>query len=213
MRHLGRTALLMVRRGEAAVLWEQLKLRIHSDRTSLVLRCELEKLPPPPACKIPLTVRKLEERDIPIIVRERPRRLGVLLEDVPTCYVGETEEGHLAYMQWAVLSQNWPRFKPFFSGSLFRPLYPDEVLLEFAYTFEAFRGMGVMGAAMRAITAQYQAFRYAYTYVLADNIPSLKGCKNAGYRPYVERREFYRRMRMSEEFSELPLDARYSFEE
>jgi hypothetical protein len=140
----------------------------------------------------------------------------LILEKIPTCYVAVTKDGQLVYMNWAVLSTDWKRFSPYFAGSLHRELASDECVFEFAYTFEAFRGLGVMGAALAEIIGQlvkeHPQLKWGYTYVLDDNVASLKGCRNAGFRPYMERKEHWRAMNMRQEFFALNSRSRFSFE-
>src|SRR5438132_8205258 len=98
-----KTTLLMIRRGETREILRELAARIHSDEASFVLRRDLSlPLTPRPAAKIPVRVRPLEPRDLPQIVAERPRRLPVLQERIPTCYVATAEDGSICYMQWLV---------------------------------------------------------------------------------------------------------------
>jgi RimJ/RimL family protein N-acetyltransferase len=56
-------------------------------------------------------------------------------------------------------------------------------MLEFAYTFTPFRGLGIMGDAMRRLlqVAADDGHRSAITYVRDDNIPSLRGCQKVGF--------------------------------
>jgi hypothetical protein len=97
------------------------------------------------------------------------------------------------------------RFRPFFDGEL-RNLRKDEVLLEFAYTFELFRGQKIMPAAMAAIAEKglLSGARYAVTYVQKDNIAALKGCAAAGFSPFMIRNERWRIFSFKESFSSLP---------
>jgi len=96
----------------------------------------------------------MELDDFPSIVAERPRRLPVLLDNIPGGYVAVTEAGELAFMIWLIFSREWPRFERHFKGEIAAPLKADECMLEFAYTFEKFRGRGVMGAAMIMIAEE-----------------------------------------------------------
>jgi len=86
------------------------------------------------------------------------------------------------YVQWLItppdkrlLDQHDPGYWP--------PLKDDEVLLEFAYTFTPFRGLGVMTDAMGQLLRVGAALgaKSALTYVLSDNIPSLRGCAKVGF--------------------------------
>jgi hypothetical protein len=159
------------------------------------------------SAKIPLKLRLIEDDDLPTIKRDRPRRLPLLLEKVPTCYVAFTNDDQPAYMNWVVFASDWKGFSPYFAGRMHKELEPDECLFEFAYTFEKFRGLGVMGAALRMIVdrivGERPLVRWGYTYILDNNIPSIKGCRNAGFKPYMQRREHWRAMRMWQTFSSL----------
>jgi hypothetical protein len=58
-----------------------------------------------------------------------------------------------------------------------------EVLLEGAYTFRAFRGIGAMADGMGQLLriARDEGHEAAITYVGADNVPSLRGCARVGF--------------------------------
>ena len=210
-----KTTLLMIRRGETREILRELAARIHSDDASYVLRRDLSRpLTPRPAAKIPINVRPLEQHDLPQIVAERPRRLPVLQASIPTCYVATAEDGAVCYMQWLVTADQQRRLRPHFKGEL-AGYNNDTVLLEFAYTFERFRGRGIMAAAMAEIAEQGLPLgaRWALTYVKTDNIASLKGCANAGFRPYMIRTETWRGFRLHQTFQTLEPGTRYPFEE
>jgi RimJ/RimL family protein N-acetyltransferase len=92
-------------------------------------------------------------------------------------------------------------------------LAPDEMLLEGAFTLEAFRGQRIMPEAMSKIAEKGMDFeaRRIYTFVGADNIPSLKGCKRSGFIPYSIRTDRWRLFRRSLEFAKLPAGTPYPF--
>ena len=46
--------------------------------------------------------------------------------------------------------------------------------------------------------------RWVVTFVGADNVASLKGCRKAGFSPYVERRESWRLFRRRVRCTPLP---------
>jgi GNAT superfamily N-acetyltransferase len=209
-----RTLGLVVRRGETRDIVRELTRRIHSDEVSYILRRDLampltRRLTP----KIPITVRPLAPGDVPMILEERPRRLPALSANIPTCYVAVTDDGSICYMQWLVGAEHQDRIRPFFKGEL-RVFHSDTVLLEFAYTFQRFRGLGIMAAAMAQIAERGGELgaRWAITYVQSDNVASLKGCSNAGFRPYMRRYERWRGMRLTERFEALPSGFKYPFE-
>jgi hypothetical protein len=205
MKHLLPMAAAMLESGEGTVLVKQLLTRLYANQRSLILRCDMRAPHTTPVSKIPLYVRTVSVVDLPAIVKERPRRLPVLLEAIPTCYLVVTDEEEPAYMQWVVLRAEWPRFKPYFAGDLHKELEEDECVFEFAYTFQKFRGLGVMGAGLSMIAKQalseHPQLKWGYTYVLDTNVPSLKGCHNAGFFPYMQREERWRAMSMKQEFS------------
>jgi RimJ/RimL family protein N-acetyltransferase len=74
-------------------------------------------------------------------------------------------------------------------------LQPHEALMENAYTPANYRGLGIMSAAMARIAeraADIGASR-VITFVDEHNIPSLKGCQRAGFKPHL----LHHRMQMA----------------
>ena len=197
--------LLVVRGGKFAKLARELVKRVFSNSESYLLRRDLTVPFHAKAPKQPIEVRPISDSDIPAILSARPGRLLILKANIPTCYLGITENGQISYMQWLIGQGDLDRFRPFFDGEL-RNLRKDEVLLEFAYTFEQFRGQKIMPAAMAAIAEKglLTGARYAVTYVQKDNIAALKGCAAAGFSPYMIRNERWRIFSFKESFSNLP---------
>lgn len=217
MSYLIRTVTSMIKRGESGALIKELCNRIYSEDVSMVLRRDLRDRSHRPRAKIPLSLRRLAPEDVPIILKERPRRLPVLMDDIPTCFVAVTDSGELAYMQWLIFETEWQRFKPHFKGHIHAPLRQNECLFEFAYTFEKFRGLGVMSVALVLIAEEAVRLRpwtrYAYNFVRQGNLPSLKGCRNAGFRPYARREEHWRALGLRQSFFRLEPGSLFSFEE
>ena len=197
--------LLVVRSGKIAKLARELVKRVFSNSESYLLRRDLTVPFQAQAPKQPIEVRPISDSDIPAILSARPGRLLILKANIPTCYLGVTDRGEISYMQWLIGQGDLDRFRPFFDGEL-RNLRKDEVLLEFAYTFEQFRGQKIMPAAMAAIAEKglLTGARYAVTYVQKDNIAALKGCASAGFAPYMIRNERWRIFSFKESFSNLP---------
>ena len=209
-----RTILLIVKGGETKEIIKEAWRRLHSNGASFILRRDLSEPLPPPVAKLAITVRPARDSDLPLILKERPRRYSVLRANIPTCYIAESPDGQLCYMQWLIAPAEQVRFRSYFSGE-FKDLRDDEVLLEFAYTFEKFRGQGVMAAAMAKIAEQNisRGARWALTFVRDDNLASLKGCKNAGFRPYMYRTEKWRLFHLKQSFKLLPEGSLYPFEQ
>jgi hypothetical protein len=87
-----------------------------------------------------------------------------------------------AYAQWLIRPEDQDRLHHHAPGRYDR-LEADEVLLEGAFTFAAFRRMGVMADGMSQLLriAAAEGATSAITYVAIDNMPSLRGCSNVGF--------------------------------
>lgn len=209
-----KTLLLMLLRGENTEILRELMNRLYSDQASYILRRDLaQPLVPRPRSKIPIRIRPMEPGDIPAIVAERPRRLPAIRAKIPTCYVAVADDGSICYMQWLVQADQQDLLRPYFKGQL-AGYGKNTVLLEFAYTFARFRGRGIMAAAMAEISERATALgaRWAITYVKNDNVASLKGCANAGFRPYMIRTERWRGFHLRQCFRRAETGASYPFE-
>jgi RimJ/RimL family protein N-acetyltransferase len=116
-------------------------------------------------------------------------------------------------MQWLIPSSENDKIQAFYRD-IFPRLKEDEALLEGAYTADDFRGQGVMASAMAQIAerASDLGARKVITFVSERHIASLKGCKRAGFVPYVMRREKYRLFRHRVTFTSLPEGAPYPFD-
>jgi hypothetical protein len=212
--HLLRTVPLLLVNGEWAEVGKEFCGRVYSDRQSYLLRRDNSLVFSPPRAKIPIIVRPLRPEDIPTVARERPIRLSAMESGLSTCYLATTSDGEICYMQWLIDSSQNELIAREFSG-LCPPLGSDEMLLEWAYTFMKFRGLGIMADAMSQISEKGAAAgaRWLYTYVALDNIASLRGCRSAGYRPYQIRTERWRLFKHTEASEQLESGARYSFEQ
>ncbi len=199
-RDLGR----LVLDGNASKAWWALAYRAYSDSTSIGLRRDLTILFEGPQAKIPITVRPLRPDDDLSALDPAPGlsadeafwRLGqrrLLESGLRTCYVAIAPERKPCYMQWVIPASENERLRTVF-GNLYPVLQPDEALLEGAYTPEAYRGKGIMGAAMAEVAtrAAEHGARWVITFVDAQNEASLKGCLRAGFAPYLKRQEKFR---------------------
>ena len=146
-------------------------------------------------------------------VEERLMRILLLQSKIPTCYVAVTPDGRPCYMQWLIGPSENDQVKKFFVDR-FPSLVPDVALLEFALTLEAYRGQGIMPCAMAQIAKQAADLgaRWVITFVMDDNIPSLKGCKRAGFVPYLTRRERWQLFHRRITFTPLPPGSPYPFD-
>ncbi len=218
-------ALFLLRKGQAPILIREVFRRLYSTEHSFGLRRDLEVPFETPAAKIDLEIRPLVKEDIHELLddyddevdaeamKERARRKLFLREEVPTCYVAVAEGGHPAYMQWLMGPDQNDAIQSYFSDG-FPILKDDEALLEFAFSHERYRGMRVMQHAMAEIAIKGRGLgaRFVLTFVGENNIPSLKGCKRAGFFPYLTRIDRWRFFHHSAEFEVLPIDTPYSFD-
>lgn len=180
------------RRLGGRVVAKELRHRLLSRTPSFGLRCDLTSLPPLKEGAVPLTVEPcLDEfegftdelsRTIGADYGRALRRRRLHEMGVRTLHVARNQDHEPVYVQWLVSAADraeldraaidyWP------------PLPPNEVLLEFAYTFTPFRGMGAMGDGMGRLLriAADQGATAAHTYVTPDNVPSLRGCAKVGF--------------------------------
>jgi hypothetical protein len=210
---LRRTLPLLIAKGETLNVARKLGGRIYSEKTWYLLRRDpgTPFIAPPP--RIPIRVRPVEKSDYPSIIAEHPARLPALEAGLATCYVAETSDGDICYMQWLIDSDQNNLIMTNFRG-MCPPLKNGEMMLEWAYTFKKYRGFGIMAPAMSAISEQGAArgATSLITFVEHDNIPSLKGCRSAGYRPYKIRRDRWRLFHKTEQYNSLGPNAKYPFE-
>jgi GNAT superfamily N-acetyltransferase len=200
----------MIANGQTTTVLKLALERIYSSRTDLLLRRDLSvACASRPALKIPLRLRELRESDIPRLAKCVPDRLPGL-KQLRTCYLAVSEDDDICYMQWLIdSSQN--HLRPRRVGLVLRP---DEMLLEWAYTFEKYRGLGIMSYVMSELAASAKSMgaRWLLTIVEENNLASLKGCRNAGFRPFKVREERWRALRKVQNYGLLASDAHYSFE-
>lgn len=210
--------------GHAGEALRPLRARLHSRSLSYGLRRDLSIPFPTPPAKIEVDVRPLAPQDDLSFLNSEPglpsdvtwTRLGqrrLVEARLPTCWVAIAADGKPSYMQWLIASKDNPRIRAQW-GNLFPELGPDEALLEGAYTPEAHRGQGIMPHAMGRIAeaAKNLGARYVITFVADHNTASLKGCKKAGFSPYVERRLSWLLFRRRVVSTPLPAGTPYPFE-
>jgi GNAT superfamily N-acetyltransferase len=216
LRHLRTTAQLL-RAGEWRDVWQSARAFVSSDTQSFGLRRDVTVPFPAPDAAIPLTVRPLQPGDVSTLfgtgnrdlsgeaLRERTIRQRMVEANLATCYVAVTADGQPCYVQWLIGPRENEKIRAIF-GDRFPPLAADEMLLEGAFTLEEWRGKGIMAAAMARIAerAVAEGARWVITFVGAGNIPSLKGCKKAGFTPYLERTDSVRFFRHRSRFAPVP---------
>ena len=220
-----RRLLSLLRAGQFGTILEKLRDRIYTNATAFCLRRDLTVPFEAPAAKIQITVQPIQEADAmrlfdpsapgvhPDEILDRTGRMDLFREGIPTCYAAITPDGSPCYAQWLMSSADNTRVQRFFRG-LFPVLAPDEALLEGAFTPESYRGLGIMARAMALIAEKARDFgaRYVITFVGEDNLPSLKGCKRAGFVPHLMRKTEWRFFRGHVTFIPLPAGTPYPFD-
>jgi len=199
---LVQTACQLLAEGRIDDVSKRVARRLWSRSTAYGLRRDLEVPVALPTAKIPIEIRKLIDSDIPALLRDLPDvdadtrweirlRHAHLKSGIPQCYVAVDQRTDTpCYFQWLMGATHNREIQTFFHGT-FPMLRTNEALLENAYTPVQCRGMGIMAAATARIAERALDIgaRYVITFVDQHNVPSLKGCKKAGFAPYVERHE------------------------
>ncbi len=122
----------------------------------------------------------VRDRDvIEVLLRIESCEVGV-----ETLYVHRDDANQPAYAQWLITPATQDSLHAHAPGRYDR-LGADEGLLEGAYTFVGFRGRRLMAEGMSQLldVAHETGLRTVYTYVGADNVPSLRGCARVGFTP------------------------------
>ncbi len=190
---VGSAALLATLRGKiTGRLALGLSLRVDRYGLKRDLNVPVER----PSAKIPISVRSARAVDLdrllspampldPVERRELHARRSFAEKVGGGAYVAIDERtGVPCYVQWLLGPSQNPVIA---SLGGFPALSEGEALLEDAYTPPSHRGLGIMSAAM-ALIAEHGAdigARHVITFVGVDNIASLKGCKRAGFDPYL----------------------------
>lgn len=111
-------------------------------------------------------------------------------------YVAADGDGRPIYAQWLIRPRDRAALYEHSPGR-YAELGEKDVLVEGAYTFVRFRGLGAMrdGMAKLLQLAADEGMVKAFTYVEVHNIPSLRGCAEVGFVPH-HMRDSVRRLGM-----------------
>ena len=194
-------------------VYRSTRYRVGSEQRAYGLRRDLDAPHTTPEALIPITVRRIRDEDVPAVLEpvesmsleekwDRNQRLRLLESGVGAPYVAVTGDDVPCYVQWLFGSADNDFLRQHFNGT-FPVLDADTALLEGAYTPTAFRGQRIMSAAMSLIAERGRDLgaRYVVTFVSTDNVPSLKGCKRAGFDVHLERLVRWRLLRSTVTFT------------
>lgn len=186
-------------RGPPAELWTRVVGRLHlglyAEQKRYGLGRDLAVPIERPNANIPITVRPLERRDLPALfshevaeddLAERLEiawRHAFIEKGARGGFVAiDSRNDTPCYVQWLFGARD-NDFIEKLGG--FPALAVHEALLENAYTPAAYRGFGIMAAAMALIAERAADFgaTHVLTFVADRNIASLKGSQRAGFHP------------------------------
>lgn len=208
-----------LRPGIRGQLMQRLRTRLWSDDSAIGFRRDLHQPFEAPDARFPLVIRRLTAVEAPAILGdddpgldvlerwERTARLRLWSSGFGRCHAAITPDGRPCFVQWIFSPADNDRLRAYFGGA-FPALAPGEALLEGAFTPAAFRGQGVMPAAMAriALEAETLGARYVHTFVGTGNMPSLKGCIRAGFPAWQWREQRWRLLFRRHSFGPLPAD-------
>jgi len=170
----------------------------YDSQVSIGLRRDLSVAVSAPEARIAVSLRPFRQEDLPLLFpaggdasarselvdvewRLRATAYGALPS---RCFVAVDERsGCPCHIQW--LTERGYSEAVRRAGAL-PALADDEAMLENAFTPVAYRGLGVMAAAINLIAERASALgkRYLLAFVDADNHASLKGVERAGLTPW-----------------------------
>ena len=207
--------LLFLSNFRLGIFIKELQRRFYSEEESYGIRFDLTirlKIPKP---KIPLTLRKLCKGDIQkLFCKEKPlsddelmarlRRLLFLRACIPTCFVAVTNDVPCLIV-WQFTSAENKKIQSYFTGGL-SWLKSDEVLFEFIYAAEDYRGLQVMHWAQSKLfkLAAENGYNSAIVFVQKNKTSSLKGCKRIGFKPFLIKISYWRYFRRTVIFKSIP---------
>jgi RimJ/RimL family protein N-acetyltransferase len=194
-----RFAVLLLRVGGPIPVLLQLKRQLYSRGTFLGLEKYLEldgiRIP----CGVEYTLSLASDDDMNEILErakhesrqsahELVQRKWFYDAGFRNCYVARAvDTGEPCYIQWMISLADGEVLARRFAKR-FPKLEEHEVLLENAYTFEKYRGKRLMPSVelRLAEVAREKGFKRMITYVLDDNVASLKGCERAGFKVFEQ---------------------------
>lgn len=172
---------------------QALRERAWSESLSFGLACDLSDVRPARTPKIEVVMEPTTPHGFAGFAEELGRvsgdnyievnqRAQLCQAGVGGLHLATDSDGRPIYAQWLIDHGGQSALHGASRGQ-FPNLAQNETLVEGAYTFVDFRKMGAMAEGMRQLLAKAAVAGAArcYTYVAVDNVPSLRGCANAGF--------------------------------
>ena len=159
-----------------------------------VLHMNLSTLGPAKRLRLLYGIRRISPDDLRILThglkaldlesrKEVGSRLLFYRAGFTNCYVARGWNDEIAYIQWIVYpSENTVIRKRF--RKIFSPLRNDQVMVENAFTFPRFRGLGLMPAVTHELLnmARQEGYTRAICYIRKDRIAALNDFIKLGFK-------------------------------
>lgn len=172
---------------------ELLSDRLFSFNNVFILEKSLFSVAAPNAHRMQFSISGIEEADWEEILkdvhcmdiegrREIFARTLHFRNDFKNCYALRSKTGSIAHIQWIVFPEEndvlGARYAHFF-----KPLAPYEIMIENAFTFPRFRGLGLFSYATRYLLnlGREREYKKATTYVRCEKLASLNELIRLGF--------------------------------
>lgn len=178
-----RSAVSLIAQGKARRVLRELRRRVDSTERFYCLTKDLSDPVDVPEARISVRLEEIDDASIDAVVRERPRLAPLLKAGIPAGYVGRTVQGDLCYVQWLIGPESNESMRQNLPNRVHRPLDPDQVMLEYAYTPKRYRGLGIMlfASATLAEIARTSGARWVLTVVNQNNLRAAHGFGRIGF--------------------------------
>lgn len=198
--------------GNIDPVFKAMRVRIHSNKSSIGFLKDLNIPFEYPQSKIVLSIRLFDEVDINAL-QENYRHIGLIRAEIPKCYTAVTQDDVPCFRMWIMKSEQNEQIKDYFRG-LFPKLEKDEAIVEGVFTNPDFRGLKIMPYVLGLISEKEkkEGINKLIAFVDVRNITSLKGFKQSGFNPYILRRSKWRFFKRTVSFESVPADVKEKYE-
>ena len=199
-----------------ALLFKEIRRRLYSNTIYYIIRRDLTVHVDMFVPKIKLKLRELRKDDVPKLINiyeerlttqeilERIRILRMINSGIQTPYVVVTDDDHPCHLAWLIDSRENEKLKSFFCGAI-HPLADNQVLYEFVFTLEKYRGLNIQVWRSLKFVEKSVAMgaRWAIGYIRSTNEISLKNAQKNAFEPYMIRTDKWRFFRLKMNFKSL----------
>lgn len=207
----------IILKGHTKLLFRELRRRLYSNTQHYIFRRDVTLPISTHKAKIPVTLRRLRNNDIPKFlsldepqlssneILERIRRLRLLKSGIEKCYVVVTPDGTQIGIGWLMDASQNKKIQTFFSGGIL-PLNDDEILSEGGYTVKSHRKLGIQRWRICEFLrkAMQSEVRWVLGYFHFTNIATLNTLKKNGFEPYMIRNDNWRLLKRHSKYKPAP---------